>query len=75
LWVATGLGGYYQGVRPRDDPACNYLAICPGKKRYFVLLFGVLSVFQVLNVSHHPVNVHWLLFTVGTFIFFKSHKQ
>ena len=40
------------------------------KIRYFVLLIGVLYSFaSPERFSNNPVNVHWLLFTVGTFVF------
>jgi hypothetical protein len=60
--------GYRRGIRPRKF-------IGPGKKNCLILYcFGVLCSFtspELLN----PVNVHRLLFTVGTFIFFKNLKM
>ncbi|HEX7847923.1 MAG TPA: RNA-binding protein [Chitinophagaceae bacterium] len=44
------------------------------KKSVILPCIGVLSVSQVLNFSQIPVNVHWLLFTVGTICIFKFHN-
>jgi hypothetical protein len=38
-----------------------------GKIPYFVHVSVFFTVSQVLNVLACPVNVHWLLFTVGTY--------
>jgi hypothetical protein len=45
------------------------------KNALFCPVIGVLYSFSSPERFKHPVNVHWLLFTVGTFIFKKSHKR
>jgi RNA recognition motif-containing protein len=50
------------------------LAICAKKNRYFVL-YSVLVQFHKSRTFRKNADVHWLLFTVDTFIFFKHLKM